>query len=130
MLSVRKREMLSNGVTGINLIAVGVVCLLPVREWLTMIVMGIYFISLICVHLYIRHCKREPWDELARENHSKAIRLTLLFIELALLLYGMVDIIFKVSVTINTGTIFLLFGIIQLVQTLMFLYFDYRSASV
>lgn len=128
MLSVRKEELLSEGLMGIVMVAMGAGNFFSERDLITGAILGIYIFLWIATFLYKKHCGREPWDELTKENYAKARKFTLHFIEIALLICIMLCIIFHPSIMITAGMMMLICGIIKLIQTGAFLYYDSHSA--
>ncbi|WP_088187129.1 hypothetical protein [Desulfosporosinus sp. FKA] len=124
MLSVRKKELFTNGLAGITCILMSVLDFFANKDILACIWFAIIVVIYVIAYIYQGKVKNEPWDELATENYAKARRFTLLFVELTLLIYTMIFIIGHFQVAIKPSHILFYYGAIKLVQTGTFLYYD------
>lgn len=123
-MSVRKEELLSDGLTGIIFVLVSLIETFYKNEYLLSIIMGSYLIA--SVFLYISKVKRkqEPWDEFTRENYGKARKVTLACIEIGTLLGCAIFIVLPFNIAITSELLFLIYGTIKIIQTGAFLYYD------
>ena len=124
MLSVRKEELLTNGLVGLAGILFSVLNFFADKDSLACISFAVIVFLYAGAYYYRRKVKNEPWDELTVENYAKARRLTLLFVELTLLIWTVLCIIGHLRVTISASHILFYYGSIKLVQTGAFLYFE------
>lgn len=124
MLSVRKQEVLQNGLIGIACILISILDFFSNKDILAMILLIIIVFAYIVVHIYQSKVKNEPWDELTIENYANARRITLYFVEFTLLIWAIICIIGRFHILIRASHILFYYGAIKLVQIVAFLYYD------
>lgn len=124
MLSVRKQEILQNGMIGAVCIIFSVINWFTDRDLLAVIVLGLIILMSLASFVYQRKNKQEPWDELTVHNYAVARRITLFYVEATLLIWTIMCVLLHVQVTIEASHILFYYGSIKLVQTGSFLYND------
>lgn len=124
MLSVRKEELLSNGLIGIACVLFSLLDFFTNRDILAYVTFAIIIVVYAAAYIYRGKAQHEPWDEFTTENYANARRITLLFVEFTLLVWGIICIFGQLQVPIKACHILLYYGAIKLVQTGAFLYFD------
>lgn len=124
MLSVRKEELLSDGLIGIVSVLVSVMDWFTNKELLACILLAFIVVIYVAVYIYQARAKKEPWDELTRENYANARRITLLFVEITLLIWAIICLAGHFQVTLKASHILFYYGMVKLVQTGAFLCYD------
>jgi len=129
MLSVRKSILLTTGLSGIFCALFGSLDFFVQRDIMSLIFFGIFVVVAIFNLIYLSKKRREPWDELTRENIAKAEHFTLLFTEILLLLVGIIIILGRFTFAAKASHILILYGVIQIIYTAAFLFYDSPSAA-
>lgn len=124
MLSVRKQEVLQNGVIGIVCVLISVLEFFTNKDLWAMILLISMILIYVVAYIYRSKVKNEPWDELTTKNYANARRLTLYYVEFTLLIWSIICIIGRFHVPIKASNLLFYYGTIKLVQTVAFLYYD------
>lgn len=124
MLSVRKEEVLTNGLLGITCMIFSILDFFTYKDILACIVFPVIVVVYIAGYVYRRRRQNEPWDEMASAHYARARRITLLFVEFTLLIWGLICVTGHFHPTIRASHLMFYYGTIKLVQTGAFLYYD------
>lgn len=124
MVSVRKEEMLTNGLMGIACTLISILDFFTFKD----IWVSVFFVIIVILYaagvIYRKKFKKEPWDELTTDNYAKARRITLSFVELTLPTLAIICILGHLQIVLKSSHILFYYGMIKLVQTAAFLYYD------
>ncbi len=97
MISVRKLEVMFDGINALAFIATGVIDLLSSGSVIPTILIIIILAGTLAKTYALRKYKKEVWDELARENHAQACKATLYYTQIAILVLAIVSIIWSME---------------------------------
>ncbi len=120
MISLRKKEVLTTGLSGLSIIALGVINSFDGNKILTISLL----IFLVCSHVlstrYLKKAQSDTWDELANEHHSLAESLTSSIINLIFILLLFSFVIFDYEITINYSNLAIFYGSTIIFKVLIF----------
>ncbi len=110
MLSLRKKEILTTGLSGLSLIALGFVNSFNENKILSISLLVFIICSFSLSKLYLKKAKSDTWDELANEHYNISQSLTSSIINLIFALLLLSFILFDYELTINYSNLAMFYG--------------------
>ncbi len=120
MISLRKKEVLSTGLSGLSLIALGVANSFNENKILSISLLIFIICSYVLSKRYLKKAQSDTWDELANEHHNIAESLTSSIINLIFALLLLSFIIFDYEITINYSNLAIFCGSTIIFRVLIF----------
>lgn len=136
-MSLIKKELLTDGAQGLAFVLMGIIHMLkPDTNFAVGVALALAIVGLGLVVLPIvlrKIGKFDIWDEAAREHYTIAQKRVLYIIQISLLLAGLVLLGAKMfgiiwSLTLNVSHLFIVYGILELLLSIIFIILEKREA--
>jgi len=136
-MSLVKKEMLTVGLGGIAYIVTGVLNLIKTDNYTVQVILTVLsalaFVVLVSTMLIEIKGKADVWDETASEHYATARKITIWVIKLFVLSLLVAAVSMKaaqkaISITLEAGYLFIVYGLIELVLCGSFVYLEKRDA--
>ena len=121
------KELLTDGFMGTGYVIIGIIGLFAPISLPTVILMyTVLAAEIIAIIMHLKN-KFDVWDETAKEHYMSARRLTLGLLVLVLQILIILFLCLQISVSINVYHIMIATGLVQILLTGSFIYFEKRD---
>ena len=125
-LTIRKREILSDGLIGLGGIIAGILSFRN-ADIVSVVVITLVLMGSLTGLLIAKRKINEPWDEMTKMNYANARKQTLWLIISAIIGISCFMILTKATFTIKAGHMMITYGFIIIIQLVFFLIEEKRG---
>ncbi len=130
MLSLRKKEILTTGLSGLSLLILGFCFLFDFNKLILAFLLIFLIVTFVLSSYLIKKSKTDTLDELANHNFQLAQSVTSSLTNLLIVILIFLFLTFDFSITLNSANLSIFFGITLILKTLIFVALESSTSSL